>query len=243
MDTPEARPFRSEKVITLPIRGANEGSKKPLRPSSRPSAPPTARPSIGLVRLISHLTGNGLRPIEASLGIRVALHHAEQISFGIVAIGEIANGRNSGLRHDLLTAGAGHRGDGLLDGLDVDCVGGCGDVSLFHQAAVNSRRAIWAGGDHPILHWPGPFFDLPAESFLVECRGALRIVRGNFKMYDSRHSSSPVCEACVFVLNLFDLARGCRHAGGRGSIALSRVADDNSHDAAGQDDLQIIAML
>jgi len=28
---------------------------------------------------------------------------------------------------------------------------------------------------------PRPLFDLPAECFFVECRGALRIVRGDFK--------------------------------------------------------------
>src|SRR5215470_4092770 len=33
--------------MTLVMRGAREGSKKPLRPSSRPSVPPTASPSIG----------------------------------------------------------------------------------------------------------------------------------------------------------------------------------------------------
>jgi hypothetical protein len=59
MATPETNPFRSENVMTLPISGAKEGSRKPLRPSSRPSVPPTAKPIIGFVVLIFHL-GNSI---------------------------------------------------------------------------------------------------------------------------------------------------------------------------------------
>ena len=36
-----------ENVITLVITGASDGSRKPLRPSSKPSVPPVISPSIG----------------------------------------------------------------------------------------------------------------------------------------------------------------------------------------------------
>src|ERR1700730_5619635 len=48
--TPAISPFSSEYVITLPMIGASEGSRKPLNPSSRPSVPPTANPSMGFER-------------------------------------------------------------------------------------------------------------------------------------------------------------------------------------------------
>src|SRR6266850_2552636 len=238
MATPETNPFMSENVMTLPISGAKEGSRKPLRPSSRPSVPPTARPIIGFVALIFHLA-NSISRNAASFGIRIALHYSEQISFGILAVCEVPDRRNSGLRHDFLTAGSRDRGDGFLDGLDVDRVGGCGDVSPFHQAAINSRRAIRAGGHHPILHWPRPLFDLPAECFFVECRGALRIVRGDFKMYDSRHSSSPVvtCRSKLFLVLPYC---GCHWHCRRGAETLCSVAHDESNNAARQNDSEIV---
>src|SRR6266478_7753001 len=132
------------------------------------------------------------RKCAASLRVRIALHNAEQISFGILAICEVSDGGNRRLRHNLPAAGAGHRRHSLFDRLDVDSVRDGGNVALFHQAAVDSRRSVRTGTHHPVLHRPWPFFDLPAESFLVESRGALGIVSRYFKMYDSRHGSSPV---------------------------------------------------
>src|SRR6266436_4331526 len=142
--------------------------------------------------------GRAIRPSHhrtkwaASLRVRVAVHNPEQISFGILAISEVSDGGNRRLRHNLRTARAGYRRHSLFHRLDVDGVRDGGNVALFHQAAVNSRRAVRTGTHHPILHRPWPFFDLPAESFLVESGGALGIVSGYFKMYDSRHGSSPV---------------------------------------------------
>src|SRR6266481_4130864 len=130
------------------------------------------------------------RKCAASLRVRIALLNAEQISFGILAICEVADGGNRRLRHNLPAAGAVHRRHSLFDRLDVDSVRDGGNVALFHQAAIDAGRAVWAGVHHPILHRPWPFFDLPAESFLVESGGALGIVSGYFKMYDSRHGSS-----------------------------------------------------
>src|SRR6266403_5308510 len=66
---PATNPFNSENVMTLPITGASDGSKKPLNPSINPSAPPTASPSMGFVRLIASSCGSALRSIAASFGI------------------------------------------------------------------------------------------------------------------------------------------------------------------------------
>ena len=41
-----------ENVITLVITGASDGSKNPLRPSSRLSVPPVISPSMGFERLM-----------------------------------------------------------------------------------------------------------------------------------------------------------------------------------------------
>src|SRR5713226_3834642 len=49
---PATNPFSSENVITLPMNGASDGSKNPLKPSRSPSSPPTASPRAGLVRFI-----------------------------------------------------------------------------------------------------------------------------------------------------------------------------------------------
>src|SRR6267378_3908832 len=66
---PASNPLSSENVMTLPITGASDGSKKPLSPSRSPSAPPTASPSMGFVRLIASSCGSALRSIAASFGI------------------------------------------------------------------------------------------------------------------------------------------------------------------------------
>src|SRR6266478_4688593 len=58
---PATNPFKSENVMTLPITGASDGSKKPLNPSINPSTPPTARPSMGFVRLIASFCSGSKR--------------------------------------------------------------------------------------------------------------------------------------------------------------------------------------
>src|ERR1700716_3614326 len=115
MATPEARPFRSEKVITLDISGASEGSRKPLRPSRRPSVPPSIRPSIGLVTLM--FPSRKARCGPRLLCVRIALHQSEQVSFRVLAVREIADGGNRSFRHDLFAAGAGDCSDSFLDRL------------------------------------------------------------------------------------------------------------------------------
>src|ERR1700730_5308869 len=142
MATPATRPLASEKVITLAMIGAREGSRKPLRPSSSPSAPPTARPSIGFVTAMVFPRGRALASCRTLLRIGIRLHHAEEIAFGVLAVGEVTDGGNRRLGHDELAAGAGDNSDRLVHGIHADGVGGGSDVAFLNQAAVDSWCAF-----------------------------------------------------------------------------------------------------
>src|SRR5271169_2717505 len=114
MSTPDTKPFSRENVITLPITGAKDGSKNPLKPSSSPSVPPSASPNIGLERLIPFSCTSANRSLTNSLRIRIGLHHAEEISFRVREVREIAHRRNRRLRHHQLSARLGHRVHGAV---------------------------------------------------------------------------------------------------------------------------------
>src|SRR5271168_55767 len=183
MPIPESSPLRSEKVITLLMSGAREGSRKPLKPSSSPSAPPTASPRIGFVMLIEDSSCDAACEAAApSLGIRVRLHHAEEIAFRILKVGEIAYRRNGRLGHDQLSARALDGLDGVVHGGHADGVGGGLYLGVLHQATVDARLAVRACIYRPVFHRAWPLLDFPAEGFLVERGGTLRIRCGYFKM-------------------------------------------------------------
>src|SRR5271154_2357631 len=188
MAIPESSPLRSEKVITLLMSGAREGSRKPLKPSSSPSAPPTASPRIGFVMLIEDSSCDAAcEPAAPSLGIRVRLHHAEEIAFRILKVGEIADRGNRGFGHDQLSAQALDGFHGVVHGGHADRIRGGFDLGVLHEAAVDARLAVRARVYHPVFDRAGPLFDLPAEGFLVKRRGSFGICSGYFKMDDSRH--------------------------------------------------------
>src|SRR5580704_8745129 len=217
MAAPETNPFSREKVITLVITEARDGSRNPLRPSSSPSVPPTANPSIGFVRLIafprvravwSNTTSVGAKSLAAnSLRIGIGLHHAENIAFRVFAIREVAHGRNRRFRQDVFSAGF---QDGSYRGIHrvhANRVGGRRDASwLAHHAAVDAHLAFLARGHHPIFHRAGPLIEFPAKDLSVECGGAVRLRCGYFKMNDARHSSPSLdlranfstCDPAVF---------------------------------------------
>src|SRR5260370_20563786 len=181
MATPATRPLAIEKVITLVMTGASEGSRKPLRPSRSPSVPPTARPSIGLVTLMSFPGATALASCSTLLCIWVRLHHAEQIAFGVLAVGEVADGGNVCLGHNQLATGAGDRRDCLIHRINAESVGGCRDIAFFHQTAVDARRVVRAGIYDPILGRAGQLFDLPAKGFFVKDAGAFGGASADFK--------------------------------------------------------------
>src|ERR1700676_4045783 len=125
MAMPATKPFSKEKVITLVITGARAGKRKPLRPSSRPSVPPTTKPRMGFDKL-TWRSGADARSKGASLRVRVRLHDAEEIAFGVFEEGEVADGGDRCFGHDQLSAGALYGFDGFVDGVDADGVGGRG---------------------------------------------------------------------------------------------------------------------
>src|SRR6266850_761431 len=84
---PATNPFKSENVMTLPITGASDGSKKPPNPSINPSTPPTARPSMGFVRLIPSSWASAVRSIAASLGILVRQYSSSSYRAAVAAAG------------------------------------------------------------------------------------------------------------------------------------------------------------
>src|SRR5580692_5559703 len=210
MAIPETRPFNKENVMTLPITGARDGSRNPLRPSSNPSVPPTASPSIGFVRLIvfpcaraacfsatsfraarfGASSAGATPPSATSFRIWIGLHHAEHIAFRVFAIREVAHGRNRRLGHEVFSPGFQDRSDRVIHRVHSDRVGRrCDAAGLLHHAAVDAGLAFLAGHDHPVLHRTGPLVELPAENLSVECGGAVGLCCRNFKVYDSRHSS------------------------------------------------------
>src|SRR5580704_12152011 len=200
MAMPETKPFSREKVITLPINGARDGSRNPLRPSSNPSVPPTASPSIGFVTLIAFPCVRGVgfsatsfsaTPFSAtSFRICVHLHHAENIAFRVFAVCEVPDGRDRRFRHDVFSAGLQDRSDSAIHRIHANRVGGRGDAAgLLHHAAVDARGSFFAGGHHPVVGGTGPLVELPAEYLSVERRGTVRFCCGYFKVNDSRHSS------------------------------------------------------
>src|SRR6267154_1355477 len=182
--TPATNPFNNEKVITLPMTGASAGSKNPLKPSRSPRVPPTASPSTGFRRLI---VPSSCESVMHSLGVLVGLHHAKEVSFCVFAIGKISDAGNGSLRHHQFSTSALCCLDGRVDRIHADGVGGGLYIRILYEATVDPRCSLGPRGHQPILHGPRPFFNLPAECFLIERRSALRITRQYFKMDDSRH--------------------------------------------------------
>src|SRR6266404_2779029 len=231
INAPAMSPFSIENVITLVITGARDGSKKPLKPSAKPSPPPTINPSTGFVTLILHSLDKNL------LCVRVRLHYAEKIAFGIFAVRKISHSRNRRLRHDQFSAGLRHRGQGSVNGINSKRVRRGLHIAALHDAAVDSRRFLIARLHQPILHRPGPLFDLPAEHFLVERNRAVGIVHRNFKMNDSGHDTSPfsvldLLRKSFLELRLFWL--DC------GAVFLRRKSHDQTHQAAGNNDFLVV---
>src|ERR1700719_837053 len=183
------------------------------------------------------------RRAAISLGILVGLHHAEKISFRVFAIRKLSDTGNRRLRHHQFSPSALRLLDGRVDGLHADRVGRCLYIGILHKAAVDPGRPLRAGGHHPVPHRPCPLVEFPAEDFLIKLRGALWITRWYFKMDDTRHGSPPNLNErsfCRFLsLALPRRRRCCRSR----SVLLRGVTHDHSNDTAGQDDLEIVAVL
>src|SRR6266481_493948 len=183
------------------------------------------------------------RRAAISLGILVGLHHPEKISFRVFAIRKVSDAGNRRLRHHQFSPSALRRLDGHVDGLHTDRVGRCLYIGILHKAAVDPRRPLRARGHHPVLHRPCPLVEFPAEDFLIKLRRALWITRRYFKMDDTRHGSPPNLNKrsfCLFLsLALSRRRRCCRSR----SVLLRGVTHDHSNDTAGQDDLEIVAVL
>jgi hypothetical protein len=62
-------------------------------------------------------------------------------------------------------------------------------VPALCQTAVDPRTIT--GLDHPVVHRPVPFRELPLEQFRVELNRAFGILGVNFKMDDAGHVVSP----------------------------------------------------
>src|SRR6266571_2361256 len=135
--------------------------------------------------------GAPYRETRLLLGVLVRLHHAEEISFGVLEIRKVADRGNRRLGHDQLSACLLHGFHCGVNRFHADRVGCRLHIRIFHEAAVDPWGPLRARGHHPVLHGPRPFLNFPAEHFFVEDGSAFRIARRYFKMYDSRHDSPP----------------------------------------------------
>src|SRR5437016_165087 len=205
---PATNPFNNENVITLPMTGASDGSKKPLKPSSSPSVPPTASPSTGFVRLMVSSRESARESVMHSLGILVGLHHTKEISFRVIAVRKISDAGNRSLRHHQFSTSALRRLDGRVGRLHTDRVGRCLYIRILHKTTVDPRRSLGPRGHQPILHRPRPFLNFPAEHLLIERRCAFRITRRYFKMDDSRHAFPPALRTnfLFFLMQIYRVA-------------------------------------
>src|SRR6266481_4716741 len=176
-----------------------------------------------------------------SLGVLIGLHHAKEISFRVLAVRKVTDAGNRRLGHHEFSPSACRRLDSCVYRFHTNRVGGGFNVRVPHQAAVDPWRSVCARGHHPVLHRPGPLVEFPPENFLIELRGALGIGRRYFKMDDSRHGSPPYLNernSCLPIGCLLARRRRCRRA-----VALRRVTHNHSYDAAGQNNLEIVAVL
>jgi hypothetical protein len=131
-----------------------------------------------------------------SLGCgRIALHHSEDVAFGILAVREPAYSGNGHLWDGDQSTASQNSFDRLInirdaDGVDTRLI----RITTTHQAAVYPRLWRLPGGNRPVLHGAGPFGDLPAEDGVVKSDSSLWILCGNFKMNWSWHKSSFLAE-------------------------------------------------
>src|SRR6266487_3796567 len=125
----------------------------------------------------------------------IALHDAEYIPFGVLAIGKVADAGDRHLRRDDRPAVRGDLRDKLIDGWNVDRVDDRGgEIPSTHDRAVDAGRADLTGRDQPVILWAIPFLNLPAKDLAVELGRAFGIVGGQLEVNYPRHDrTSSLC--------------------------------------------------
>src|SRR5207244_3166990 len=56
-----------------------------------------------------------------------------------------------------------------------------------NHTAVDPLLRFISSDNHPIIHWPVPFLELPAEQPLIEREGPFGVLRMNLEVNDARH--------------------------------------------------------
>jgi hypothetical protein len=135
-----------------------------------------------------------LRHAKGLFRCRVGLHHAENIGFRILRIGEPANtGYSHFWKHDR-AAVLGNGFSNRIDRLHVDSAyisnhrGTIDDPSSTNQSPVNARLVVGPRLNQPILLRPGPLRERPIEQRLVEPNRSIRFLGVKLEMDYPRHS-------------------------------------------------------
>src|ERR1700677_165854 len=117
---------------------------------------------------------------------RVRLHDAEDVAFGVLAVGEPADAGNGHRRQGDAAAQLSDLFEVFIDGRNVDGAN-VGDDRLAvdgalppHHAAVDAALFVGTGLDEPVFHGPAPGGEFPSEEGCVELSSALGVFRMNF---------------------------------------------------------------
>src|SRR5579863_4180667 len=117
----------------------------------------------------------------------VGLQDAEGVALRILAVSQVADAGNHHLRRNHFAAGGLDVLYGFIERRGVDGVDRAGARKAAAQYPAVDAWRVGARGNEPIVLRTLPFVDFPAKYLAIEHRGTIGIVRGNFKVNDSRH--------------------------------------------------------
>jgi hypothetical protein len=118
------------------------------------------------------------------------LHNPEKVSFCVGTISVVSNPRDDRLGYNNAPSCADYPLCELIDRGNVDGIN-CRFVShALPDRSVNAGLAAIISADKPVVNWSFPFVDALAKDALIKHRCSRRIVRGDFKMDNFRHSFS-----------------------------------------------------
>src|SRR5678815_224668 len=119
-----------------------------------------------------------------------ALHHAEGIAFGILAVREITDAGDCHLGQHSFAPGPVYLLERIVERDYTDSVNGTSaGMGALQQPAIDAWLSL-SSGNQPINLRALPFIELPTEGLFAEFHGTFRVVCWNLEMNHSGHTTS-----------------------------------------------------